>query len=86
MVSSQGINITPFVVPWSVIVSIELNPFDSGNFVIKSILIVLKGSGSPHGVMGFSGGLFGCVIALFCWHIRHPLMYSCMNLLRSGHQ
>ena len=66
IVSLHGINITALVLPWSVIVRIESNSFDLGSLTIKSMLIVLKGSGDPSGFIGFSGGWFGCVIALFC--------------------
>jgi hypothetical protein len=59
MSSWHGINTTAFVVPWSVTVSIESFFLDSGSFTIKSTLMVLKGSGTPFGVMGWSGGTFG---------------------------
>ena len=40
MVSLQGIVISILVQSWSVIVRIELNPADSGNFTIKSMVMV----------------------------------------------
>ena len=52
MVSLQGIVISIFVQSWSMMVRMELNPANSGNFMIKSMAIVWKGSASVNGVMG----------------------------------
>ena len=68
MVSLQGIAISILVQSWSVIVRMELNPADSGNFTIKSIAIVWNGSAPVVGVMGDKGAFRGCVFTLFCWH------------------
>ena len=55
MVSLQGIAISILVQSWSVIVRMESNPADSGNFTIKSIAIVWNGSALVVGVMGDKG-------------------------------
>ena len=55
MVSLQGIAISILVQSWSVIVRMESNPTDSGNFTIKSIVIVWNGSALVVGVMGDKG-------------------------------
>ena len=55
MVSLQGIVISILVQSWSVIVRMELNPTDSGNFTIKSMAIVWNGSAPVAGVMGDKG-------------------------------
>ena len=44
IVSLHGIRMTALVQSWSVIVSIESKPFDSGNLTMKSIATVSKGS------------------------------------------
>ena len=49
IVSLQGIAISIFVQSWSVMVRMESNPADSGNFTIKSMAIVWKGSASVMG-------------------------------------
>ena len=51
MVSLQGIVISIFVQSWSMMVRMELNPADSGSFMIKSIAIVWNGSASVSGVV-----------------------------------
>ena len=50
--SLQGIVISIFVQSWSVMVRMESNPADSGNFTIKSMAIVWKGSAWASGVIG----------------------------------
>ena len=46
MVSLHGMKIAAFVQLWSVIVSIESNPSDGGNLMMKSIATVLNGNAS----------------------------------------
>ena len=62
----QGSRITALVAPWSVMVKIESLPFDVGSFVIRSMVIVLNGSLSFGGVIGYNGRGFGCMFDLFC--------------------
>ena len=47
--SLQGINTDAFIQLWSVMVRMELHPFDSGSFVIKSKAIVSNGNTSGQG-------------------------------------
>ena len=55
IVSLQGITISILVQSWSIIVRIESNPANSGNFTIKSMAIVWNGSALVVGVMGDKG-------------------------------
>ena len=70
----QGINITAFVDPWSVMVKMASLPLDLGSFVIRSTLITLNSLGFLGGGIGFNTSQFGCVFTLFCWQIPQPLM------------
>ena len=65
IVSLQGIAISIFVQSWSVMVRMESNPADSGNFTIKSMAIVWKGSAWANGVIGDRVAFQGCVFTLF---------------------
>ena len=47
--SLQGMNMDALVQSWSVMVRMELHPFDSGSFVIKSKAMVLNGNASGQG-------------------------------------
>ena len=55
---------TALVQSWSMIVSIELKPFDSGNLMMKSIAIVSKGNAPGLVKMGFSGALLTWLFTL----------------------
>jgi len=74
IISWQGINITAFVNPWSIMVKMASLPLDLGSFVIRSTLITLNGSGFLGGGIGFNTSQFGRVFTLFCWQIPQPLM------------
>jgi hypothetical protein len=52
IVSLHGIKMDAFEQSWSVIVRIVSYPCDSGSFVMKSSVIVWKGSALGVGVMG----------------------------------
>ena len=59
MVSVQGIKMAALEQSWSVMVRIELYPWDSGSLTMKSIAIVWKGRAFGSVVMGKAGGLTG---------------------------
>ena len=56
-VSLHGTRMTALVHLWSVIVSIESKPFDSGNLTMKSIATVLKGNTPGFANIGLKGAL-----------------------------
>ena len=64
-VFEQGASITPFIRPWSTTTIRELYPCERGKSVIRSTESCLKGS-EEKDLMGESGGITGCVRALFC--------------------
>ena len=64
MVSLQGMNRAILVQSWSVIVSMESNPCDSGSLTIKSIAMVSNGAALGVGEMGYNGALVGLVFTL----------------------
>jgi len=86
MASLHGMNIAALLQLWSVMVSIESYPCDTGNLVIKSRVTVSKGIASGWGNMGCNGALVGHVLILFRWHFAHPFTYSMTSLHMFGHQ
>src|SRR6266581_3626326 len=72
MLSLQGINMAAFVQSWSVIVSIESYPCETGSLVMKSKATVSNGIASHVGNIGDNGALVGLVLILFLWHSAHP--------------
>src|SRR6266704_1842384 len=72
ILSLQGINTAALVQSWSVTVSIESYPCDTGSLVIKSRAMVSNGIALCMGNMGDSGALVGRVLILFHWHSAHP--------------
>ena len=64
-VFKQGASITPFVRPWSTTTIRESCPCERSKSVIRSTESCLKGS-EEEDLMGESGGITGCVWALFC--------------------
>jgi len=65
MLSLHGINTAALVQSWSVTVSIESYPCETGSLVIKSRAMVSKGIASQVGNMGDNGALVGCILILF---------------------
>ena len=53
----HGMRMTALVQLWSVIVSTESKPFDSGNLTMKSMAIVSKGNTPGFVNIGLSGAL-----------------------------
>ena len=66
MASLQGINSATLVQSWSVMVRIELYPWDGGKFVMKSTAMTLNRVASGFGKIGCSGVLVGLVFTLCC--------------------
>ncbi len=64
MLSLQGMNTTALVQSWSVTVSIESHPCETGSLVMKSSMTVSKGIASGLGNMGDNGALVGRVLIL----------------------
>jgi hypothetical protein len=62
--SLHGMKIAAFVQPWSVIVSIESKPCDTGNLTMKSNATVSKGEASVLGYIGCRGAFVGLVLTL----------------------
>jgi hypothetical protein len=62
--STHGIKIVAFEQLWSVTVSMELYPCDTGNLVMKSTATVSKGIASGLAHMGSSGALVGRLLTL----------------------
>ena len=62
----QGVNITPFVSPWSTMDKMESNPREMGRSVNKSIVICENGRVEVGGPIGWSGGCEGFRLILFC--------------------
>jgi hypothetical protein len=65
MVLLCGMKRAALVQLWSVMVSMESKPFESGNLTMKSIATVSNGSASGCGKMGVSGAFLACVLTLF---------------------
>src|SRR6266702_5315950 len=84
--SLHGMNIAALLQLWSVMVSIESCPCDTGNLVMKSRVTVSKGIASGQGNIGCNGALVGCVLILFRWHSAHPFTYSMTSFRMLGHQ
>jgi hypothetical protein len=82
----HGIKIAAFVQPWSVIVSMESNPCETGNLTMKSSAMVSNGIASNLGYIGCRGALVGRVLTLWRWQSAHPLTYSVMSSHILGHQ
>jgi hypothetical protein len=82
----HSMNIAALVQPWSVIVSIELKPCETGRLTMKFNAIVSNGIASSLGYMGCRGALVGRLLTLWCWQSAHPLTYSVMSCLIPGHQ
>src|SRR6266704_6814183 len=72
ILSLQGINTAALVQSWSVTVSIESYPCETGSLVMKSKATVSNGIASCVGNMGDSGALVGRMLILFLWHSVHP--------------
>ena len=68
------------------IVRIVSYPPDGGSFVMKSRLMVSKGSADSVGVMGNIGGFAGWVLTFVIWQVAHPLIYCVMKCFMLGHQ
>src|SRR6266702_7117897 len=64
MVSLQGMNTAALLQSWSVMVSIESYPCDTGNLVMKFSAMVSNGIASGCGNIGCSGALVGLVFIL----------------------
>ncbi len=62
----HGMNIAALVQPWSVMVSMESKPCETGNLTIKSSATVSNGIASGFGYMGCNGALVGRLLTL--WH------------------
>ena len=71
-VSLHGTKIAILEMSWSVMVMIESNPCDMGNFMIQSTAMVEKGVALCSGEMGNRGGLEQVVSALFAWQMAYP--------------
>src|SRR6266702_8931417 len=84
--SLHGMNIVAFVQSWSVMVSIELYPCETGSLVMKSSTTVSNSIASCFGKIGTSGTLVGHVLILFLWQSAHPLTYSITSCHMFGHQ
>ncbi len=65
ILSLQGMNIAALVQLWSVTVSIESYPCETGNLVMKSSVTVSKGIALGLGNIGDNGALVGHVLILF---------------------
>src|ERR1700749_1213026 len=64
-----AVSIIPFVSPWSTMDNIESKPSSGGRSVIRSIDIWLKGRVEVGPLIGCIGGLIGCRLILYCWHM-----------------
>ena len=84
-VFEQGARITPFVRPWLTTTIRELCSCKRGKSVIRSMESCLKGS-EEEDLMGESGGITGCVQALFCWQTVQLAMKLLTNTESPGHQ
>jgi hypothetical protein len=62
----QGVNITPFVSPWSTMDKIQSKSWDLGKSVMRSIAICEKGRVEVGGPIGCNGGWDGFRLILFC--------------------
>src|SRR6266702_6905969 len=86
ILSLQGMNIAALVQSWSVTLSIESYPCETGSLVMKSRATVSNGIASRAGNMGDNGALVGRVLILFLWHSAHPRTYSLTSCCMFGHQ
>ena len=85
MVFEQGTRITPFIRPWSTTTMRESCPCERGKSVMRSTESCLKGN-EEEDLMGESGGVMGCVQALFCWQTVQPATKLLTNTESPGHQ
>ncbi|SRR6266702_2945472 len=65
ILSLQGMNTAALVQSWSVMVSIESYPCETGSLVMKSSATVSKGIASGLGNMGDNGAFIGRMLILF---------------------
>src|SRR6266702_3677833 len=72
ILSLHGMNTAAFMQSWSVTVSIESYPWETGSLVMKSSATVSNGIALCMGKMGDNGTLVGHVLILFLWHSVHP--------------
>ena len=72
-VFTVGMNITPFVSPWSTTDRIASHPSLSGKSVIRSIEQFAKGLSDFAPSMGISAGFTGDRFILNSWHVAQPL-------------
>jgi hypothetical protein len=70
--STQGMKIVAFEQSWSVTVSMESYPCDTGSLVMKSRAIVSNGIAYGLAHMGSNGALVGRLLTLWRWHLAHP--------------
>jgi hypothetical protein len=64
--SMHGIKIVAFEQSWSVTMSMESYPCDTGSLVMKSTATVSKGVASGFAQMGSNGALVGRLLILWC--------------------
>src|SRR2546429_5703780 len=72
-----GVNIIPFVSPWSTMDNIQSNPSSGGRSVIKSMEIWVKGFVEEGPLIGCIGGFIGSLFILYCCVILQPLTDIC---------
>ena len=85
IVFEQGVSITPFVRLWSTTTIRESCPCERGKSVIRLTESCLKGR-VEEDLMGKSGGITGCVRALFCWQMAQPATKLLTNTESPSHQ
>ena len=68
----QGIEITPFVDPWSTTTMRESNFSLGGRSVMKSMVTWENGRPVVVPLIGINPGEVGCVLTFICWHRAHP--------------
>jgi hypothetical protein len=70
--STHGMKMVAFEQSWSVTVSMESYPCDTGSLVMKLAATVSKGVASGLAQMGSSATLVGQLLTLCHWHSAHP--------------
>jgi hypothetical protein len=78
--STHGMKMVAFEQLWSVTVSMELYPCDTGSLVMKSTATVSKGVASGLAQMGSSAALVGSVVNLMSLAFGAPLYIVCYFL------
>ena len=63
----------------------ESKPEDKGRSVMRSQEICWNGR-EVSNLIGDNGGMVGCVLALFYWHLAQPSTYRRTKEARPGHQ